>query len=363
MRIRTVKPSFYKDEVLASLDEQALGRPGAYARVLFEGLWSLADVAGRLADRPKRIAADVLPYDQGVDVEALLVALDAHGFIVRYTVGDKRCIWIPGFLKHQRLCTQEKLTTSDFPPCPREVAESQPVQTRVKPKTKRRAHRYDQEGKGVGKGVGKGKEVQTRESAPDTTSASADSAHQVTDVREPPVSVAPLPAQPPTADARQTHSVALSGPIGVASVAEDVRRPDAPQSPPGAPQPTLALVVQEPPEAPVLVYPVQGTPQTWALMPAQVRRFEDLWPGVDVLRVCRRALAWAETNPKKRPRASSMPSWLNGVWLGKEQDATARPTTGQRYGPAPPRLEGDAEARRRAAIAAIEAKAPRKGGA
>jgi hypothetical protein len=71
------------------------------ARLLFAGLWTLADRRGRLPDRPKRIKVEVLPYDD-VDVNSLLDDLGAHGFILRYATADgQRYIQVVTFDKHQ----------------------------------------------------------------------------------------------------------------------------------------------------------------------------------------------------------------------------------------------------------------------
>ena len=48
-RARNIKPGFFANENLAECDP--------LARLLFAGLWCLADREGRLEDRPKRIAA------------------------------------------------------------------------------------------------------------------------------------------------------------------------------------------------------------------------------------------------------------------------------------------------------------------
>ena len=53
-RARNVKPGLMANERLAELP--------AIARLLFVYLWVLADREGRLEDRPKRIAAQALPY-------------------------------------------------------------------------------------------------------------------------------------------------------------------------------------------------------------------------------------------------------------------------------------------------------------
>ena len=85
MRARNLKPSFFKNEDLALLHP--------LARLLFEGLWCMADRSGRLEDRPARIKAEVLPYDE-CDVEAFLWDLHEAGFIVRYEADARRYIQV-----------------------------------------------------------------------------------------------------------------------------------------------------------------------------------------------------------------------------------------------------------------------------
>ncbi|KAF1009516.1 MAG: hypothetical protein GAK28_00154 [Luteibacter sp.] len=91
-RARNIKPGFFKNDVLAECDP--------LARILFAALWCEADRAGRLEDRPKKIKAECLPYDE-CDIEALLGQLSANGFILRYEVGGLRFIQILAFGKHQ----------------------------------------------------------------------------------------------------------------------------------------------------------------------------------------------------------------------------------------------------------------------
>lgn len=107
MRARTLKPGFFKNEQLAEL-------PMA-ARLLFAGLWCLADRAGRLEDRPRRIKAELFPYDD-LDIEPLLQALADHGFIVRYAVDGARYIQVTNFTKHQSPHPRE--AASEIPPPP-----------------------------------------------------------------------------------------------------------------------------------------------------------------------------------------------------------------------------------------------------
>ncbi|KLU66727.1 replication initiation and membrane attachment [Desulfosporosinus acididurans] len=91
-RARNIKPSFFANDQLGELPP--------LARLLFIGLWGLADRRGKLEDRPKRIKAEVLPYDD-CDVNELLNLLEPE-FIVRYTVDGISCIQIVNFLKHQK---------------------------------------------------------------------------------------------------------------------------------------------------------------------------------------------------------------------------------------------------------------------
>ena len=91
-RARNIKPGFFQNELLADLPP--------LARILFAGLWTLADRAGRLEDRPKKIRAQVLPYDD-CDCNELLQSLHNAGFVQRYIVGDASYIQIVTWEKHQ----------------------------------------------------------------------------------------------------------------------------------------------------------------------------------------------------------------------------------------------------------------------
>lgn len=107
MRARNIKPGFFKNELLGELSP--LGR------LLFAGLWCMADREGRLEDRPRRIRAEILPYDD-CDVEALLGQLAEAGFIRRYEADGNRYICIPSFLHHQKPHSRER--ESVIPPLP-----------------------------------------------------------------------------------------------------------------------------------------------------------------------------------------------------------------------------------------------------
>lgn len=105
-RARNIKPSFFKNEQLVEL--------GFDRRLLFIGLWTLADREGRLEDRPKRIKMEIFPADD-VNVEKALVDLHASGFILRYEVNGGRYIEVLKFLKHQTPHYKEAVSTIPKP--------------------------------------------------------------------------------------------------------------------------------------------------------------------------------------------------------------------------------------------------------
>lgn len=91
-RSRNIKPKFFTNDLLAELPYEG--------RLLFIGLWTVADREGRLLDRPKKIKMELFPADS-LDIEPLLAGLAERGFIRRYMVGDHSCIQIVNWHKHQ----------------------------------------------------------------------------------------------------------------------------------------------------------------------------------------------------------------------------------------------------------------------
>ncbi len=91
-RSRNIKPGFFLNDDLAEIEP--LGR------LLFAGLWTIADKAGRLKDSPKKIKACVLPYDE-CDVDKLLNELWKKKFITRYSVEEEDYIAVLNWKKHQ----------------------------------------------------------------------------------------------------------------------------------------------------------------------------------------------------------------------------------------------------------------------
>ncbi|HCF1421617.1 TPA: hypothetical protein N0H37_001621 [Pseudomonas aeruginosa] len=98
-RARNIKPGLFENEDLMEL--------GPFDRLLFIGLWTLADREGRLEDRPKRIKIKLFPGDD-YDVDQGLAALAARGFITRYEVQGFAVVEVANFHKHQKPHGTEK---------------------------------------------------------------------------------------------------------------------------------------------------------------------------------------------------------------------------------------------------------------
>ena len=98
-RIRYIKPDFFDSEQVASCS--------AFARLLFVGLWTIADREGRFECSPRRLKAKLFPYDD-VHVERLLAELygaigkDGKRLAEFYRVDGALYGWMPNFTKHQR---------------------------------------------------------------------------------------------------------------------------------------------------------------------------------------------------------------------------------------------------------------------
>ncbi len=116
-RSRSIKPGFYLNEELAQCS--------LMARFIFPGLWMLADRSGRLEDRPLRIKAAILPYDNG-DMNAMLDELQSAGMIVRYQHGNARYIQVLSFTKHQSPHVKEAQSTIPAPGFDSNITHTEP---------------------------------------------------------------------------------------------------------------------------------------------------------------------------------------------------------------------------------------------
>ena len=98
-RDRMIKYDFFVNEELGSLP--------ALTRLLFIGMWCLADREGRLKNRPAQLKAQILPYDENADVEKMLQELEDKGALLCYKVENSSYIWIKNFVRHQRIHPKE----------------------------------------------------------------------------------------------------------------------------------------------------------------------------------------------------------------------------------------------------------------
>lgn len=105
MRSRNIKPGFFKND--------ELGEMKPLTRLLFAGFWCYADKAGRFEWRPKKIMAEILPYDNG-DLTVIARPLIEQGFIIPYEVNGSKYCQVVNFEEHQHPHHTEK--DSKIPP-------------------------------------------------------------------------------------------------------------------------------------------------------------------------------------------------------------------------------------------------------
>lgn len=105
-RARNIKPKFFKNDELAALSP--------LARLLFIGMWTIADYRGVIEYRPKRLKAEVLPYDE-CDIDSLVINLDKSGFIQIYTVQGQPYLKVLKFEQHQTPHKNEREAGSELP--------------------------------------------------------------------------------------------------------------------------------------------------------------------------------------------------------------------------------------------------------
>jgi hypothetical protein len=109
-RMRMLKPELFLDYELWAA-EHGSGLPVIRA---YEGLWCVADRAGRFKWQAQRIKAQVLPYDE-LDMDALLEVLVAGGWIERYGK-EGEYGWVTNFTEHQKPNHREARSVIPHPP-------------------------------------------------------------------------------------------------------------------------------------------------------------------------------------------------------------------------------------------------------
>ena len=117
-RARNIKPGFFTNDLIAEMSP--------WARLTFIGLWTLADKAGRMLYRPKKIKMELFPGDN-IDVEPLIDELITHGFVEVYEADGIAVLAVINFTKHQNPHPKEK--ESELPP-------KKPVESTIRGKSR-----------------------------------------------------------------------------------------------------------------------------------------------------------------------------------------------------------------------------------
>lgn len=111
-RMRSLKPEYYTDEELATQTSRD-------ARLLYPGLWGLADEHSRLRGDARYLKGQLFMYDDDLTpdaVDKLIDELEALGKVVRYRSGNASYLFLPTLARHQRLDTDK--VPSRLPPPP-----------------------------------------------------------------------------------------------------------------------------------------------------------------------------------------------------------------------------------------------------
>jgi hypothetical protein len=96
-RSRVIKPEFWSDEKLAKVSLQA--------RLVFIGLWMTSDDAGTTKGHPIWLKSQIFPYDEITikQFETWLNELIQLKRVLPYDVNGEKYLYIPGFIKHQKI--------------------------------------------------------------------------------------------------------------------------------------------------------------------------------------------------------------------------------------------------------------------
>ena len=74
-------------------------------------------------------------------------------------------------------------------------------------------------------------------------------------------------------------------------------------------------------------FPCVGEPSYWWLTHSWAKELATTYPGVEIEKEARRALAWCEANPRCRKTAKGAPRFIN-AWLSRAQNKSqSRPQT------------------------------------
>jgi len=265
-RSRNIKPGFYKNEDLAECS--------LWTRLMFPGLWMLADREGRLEDRPKRIKGELFPYDN-LEIEPCLDELEQWGFIERYVADGKKVIVILNFLEHQSPHGKEQ--DSELP----DKDGSYTVHERTE----------------KGLSIGKKKVFRERQSeAQGMHGASTRQARLIPDSLNliPDCSPSENLCTEQKLDANsgntKKHDAIIPGDVGSAKTAAK--------------------------DADIVIEFPLNTKAMYPILRENYASWCELYPAVDVMCELRKMRGWLDANPKKRKTSSGVMKFVNG-WLAK----------------------------------------------
>jgi hypothetical protein len=145
-RIRTIKPEFFRHELLQDLEQQ---HPGKYPMLVFAGLFGHCDKAGRFEWRPRTLKLDILPF-LAFEMADTLALLETAKLVRKYTVDGVEYGEIPTFTEHQRVSGKEAQEPEKHPAPTREAKGKKRGSTREAPETAGREGKgKEEEGKGT----------------------------------------------------------------------------------------------------------------------------------------------------------------------------------------------------------------------
>lgn len=108
-RIRTIKPTFFRSRAVRRLSSNDV-------RIVWVGLWPLADDHGRLLDEPDQLAGDLWALELTAEqIDAALTELHDAGRVHRYEVDGERFIQVTNWHDHQKI---NRPNDSEIPPAP-----------------------------------------------------------------------------------------------------------------------------------------------------------------------------------------------------------------------------------------------------
>ncbi len=330
MRIRTIKPEFWEDEIVGVLTREA--------RILFLASLNAADDEGLLRWSPAYLKATAFIFDEDITVEKVgsyMLELEASDMVFPYIGGTakQRLAFIVNFRKHQ--CINRPQPSKLPPPS----LQSQPA-----------ADMYGHRDKWLCYLCGG--EVGRHPNDADSLKATLDhvvpqskgGGNYPSNIRlahsgcnkgkcDKPVSEFKTPlrviglreSHPPRAMNDSLNNSLQEGNGREGKGRELTACDEAETAPPSAPAASA-------PEPIVLTYPVVGKgPDTWGLKASVVAEHRKAFPALDVMGELNKARGWCISNKSNRKTAKGMESFLY-KWLARAQNDN-RPLFRQPAGP------------------------------